>query len=204
MSRRRYSLRPDAMLLLYIELFERSSCSGVKLRLSVSAALARASADLDKVSRRQYIQRRRRPPAPVCLPTLSLPPALSATGRMATEHSVNDIQEQLEALFKLVDDQPGHKDPYPKPTVTEGSKILAVKKDWLKSICCLNLIMTHKFVDRVWQSLQQRLDTLKTALNDGRALRFDVMVLGIASHRTLCPVRVREGCRADLPLSRYR
>lgn len=135
--------------------------------------------------------------APVRLPTLSLPPALSATRRMAAEHSVNDIQEQLQALFKLVDDQPEYRDPYPKPTVTEGNKILAVKKDWLKSICCLNLIMTHKFVDRVWQSLQQRHDTLKTALNDGRALRFDVMVLGIASHRTLCPVRLREGCRAD-------
>lgn len=102
---------------------------------------------------------------------------------MAAEHSVNDIQEQLQALFKLVDDQPEHRDPYPKPTVTEGNKILALKKDWLKSICCLNLVATHKFVDRVWQSLQQRLDTLKTALNDGRALRFDVLVLGIASPR---------------------
>lgn len=122
----------------------------------------------------------------VFLSSLSFPSALLAisepTRQMAAEPRLNDIQEQLVALFELVYDHPERREPYPKPTFYEGNRIKAVKNDWMKSFCCLNLVASHKFVGSVWQCLKQRLDSLKTALNDGRALRFDVLVLGIASH----------------------
>lgn len=100
---------------------------------------------------------------------------------MAAEPCLNDIQEQLEALFELVCGQPEHKEPYPKPTVIEGNQIKAVKREWFKSICCLNPIETHRFLNPVWQGLKQRLEALKTAIDAGQALRFDILVLGIAS-----------------------
>lgn len=160
--------------------FAGSSCSGVRHAFGVRSILARTSADRIKV-RVAGVARSR-----VFLSSLSFPSALLAisepTRQMAAEPRLNDIQEQLVALFELVWDQPEHKEPYPKPTLTEGNRIKAVEQDWFKSICCLNLVASHKFVGSVWQCLKQRLDSLKTALNDGRALRFDVLVLGIASH----------------------
>lgn len=101
---------------------------------------------------------------------------------MAAEARINDIQDQLEALFELVCDQPEHKAPYPKPTLIEGNQIKAVKREWLKSICCLNLIKAHELLKPVWQSLEERLEALRAAIDEWRALRFDVLMLGIASH----------------------
>ena len=99
---------------------------------------------------------------------------------MAAQPSLSQVQAQFDALVELVNHQAESLQNL-EPTREEQSQIKAVIEAWSKTICCLNRSAARVHSGRVLQFLQQRINILRTALADKRALRFDVLVLDIAS-----------------------
>lgn len=87
---------------------------------------------------------------------------------------IGPIQTCLEALVGLV-----RTGTAPVPMRHEARELNALLTPWLQAICCLNLSATHPHSKRVLQFLQQKFDTVNTALAGSRALRFDVLMLAI-------------------------
>lgn len=98
---------------------------------------------------------------------------------MGDPNKIAVIQNQIDVLIALVKNDP--EPPGPPRTAPEERQTDAVVDEWSTSIRCLNLVAAHRYLESVEQCLKTRIDLLKTAVDNKRALRFDVMVLGIAS-----------------------